>query len=609
MPAIGLGCMRLSTEPDRDEARATEVLHAAFDAGIRLLDTADAYCHSETERGHNERLIARAIATWNGDRSTLRVATKGGMVRPAGRWEHDGRARHLVEACHASRRALGLDRLHLYQLHAPDPRVPLATSVRALASLKRDGLVEVIGLCNVTVGQIQEARRIVEIDSVQVELSVWHEHNVLGGVVPYCLQEGIRLLAYRPLGGAGRRQRTAGDPTLMDIARRHGASPAEIALAWMMDLSDLIVPLPGATRVETAASIARARRIALTDGDRTELQQRFPFGRELRGAPAARRPAAAEPPRAEVVLVMGLPGAGKSTTAQALVAQGYLRLNRDETGGTLRDLLPAIDRALEAGASRIVLDNTYVTRKSRAEVLRAAGERGVPVRCLWVATGLEDAQTNAAWRIVSRYGRLPDEPEMQRLRKTDPAVFPPTVQFRYQRELEPPEVSEGFSGINTVAFQRRVDPSLVNRGVVVWCDGVLLRSRSGARVPLTPDDVDVPGDRAERLRQYLQEGWRLFGLSWQPEIAAGSYTHDNARAVFARMQELLRLEIEVEYCPHAAGPPRCWCRKPLPGLGVLLVQRHGLDPGQCLYVGSGPQDPGFARRLGFRHVEAKAFFG
>src|SRR5918994_4612563 len=119
---IGLGCMRLSTERDRDEAQGVAVLHAAFDAGLTLLDTADSYCWDDEERGHNERLIARALATWGGDRSRVQIATKGGLTRPGGRWEANGRAKHLIAACQDSRRALGVDRIDLYQLHAPDPR-------------------------------------------------------------------------------------------------------------------------------------------------------------------------------------------------------------------------------------------------------------------------------------------------------------------------------------------------------------------------------------------------------------------------------------------------------------------------------------------------------
>ncbi len=175
--------MRLSTAADRDDDRAIAVLHAAFDAGVTFVDTADAYCLDATETGHNERLIARALAAWTGDASRIRVATKGGLIRPGGRWEADGRARALTSACEASLRSLGLERIPLYQLHAPDPRVPLATSVRALHALVRRGLVEAVGLCNVTVRQIEEARRITDIASVQVELSLWNDGSVLGGVV------------------------------------------------------------------------------------------------------------------------------------------------------------------------------------------------------------------------------------------------------------------------------------------------------------------------------------------------------------------------------------------------------------------------------------------
>jgi hypothetical protein len=294
--------------------------------------------------------------------------------------------------------------------------------------------------------------------------------------------------------------------------------------------------------------------------------------------------------------------------ARRFVADGYLRVNRDEEGGSLRDLVPAVSRALEAGTSRIVLDNTYMSRKSRAEVIRAAAGKGVPARCIWLSTSVDEAQVNAASRLVSRYGRLPDEEELRVLRKQDPGAFPPGVQFRYQRELEPPDPSEGFSRIDVVPFERRIDPSCVNRAVIVWCDEVLLRSRSGQRTPAGRDDVAVVEHRAATLKRYRDEGWRVLGLSWQPEIAGGSRSAEDAKAVFARMQELLSLAIDVEYCPHAAGPPTCWCRKPLPGLGVLLIHRHQLDPARCIYVGTGPQDPGFARKLGFPYQHADNFF-
>jgi aryl-alcohol dehydrogenase-like predicted oxidoreductase/predicted kinase len=584
----GLGCMRLSTEPDRDEPRATAVLHAALDAGIEFFDTADAYCYDDVERGHNERLIARALASWPGDRSRVRVGTKGGLTRPDGRWVPDGRARHLRHACERSLVALGVDRLDLYQLHAPDPRTPLATSVRALEQLKRDGLVGAIGLCNVTVGQIEDARSIAEIDSVQVELSVWHDHHFLSGVVAHCLANRIQILAYRPLGGPSRRRKTAADPALAAIARRHDATAFEIALAWLMDLSDLIVPLPGATRVETAQSCARAGRIALSDADRAELDQRVPSTAACRQSTGKPRTATAHRRDADVVIIMGLPAAGKSTLAQSLVAEGYYRLNRDEAGGTLKSLLPALGRAIEAGATRIVLDNTYASRKTRAEVIQAAATHGLPVRCVWLSTGIDDAQVNAVWRIVTRYGRLLSDDDVAHVRRSDVAAFLPGAQFRYRRELEPPDASEGFSRVDVVPFVRRQDSEFVNRAVIISCD-----------------EVDDLVRLAARLREFRDAGHRLLGISWQPEIAEGKRSADVVKAMFARECERLGLDVDVECCPHAAGPPQCWCRKPLPGLGVVFVHRYRLDPVRCLYVGAGPHDAGFARRLGFTLRDAR----
>jgi aryl-alcohol dehydrogenase-like predicted oxidoreductase/predicted kinase/histidinol phosphatase-like enzyme len=606
----GMGCMRLSTDPDRDEARGIAVLHAALDAGITLLDTADAYCHDEHDTGHNERLIARALASWGGDRSRIRVATKGGLTRPRGVWIPDGRAKHLVEAAEASRRALGVDRIDLYQLHAPDSRVPLSTSVRALDALKRDGAIAAIGLSNVTVGQIEEARRITEIASVQVELSPWQDAAILGGVVEYCTAHDILLLAYRPVGGPQRRKRAAADKTLAAVARRHAATPFEIALAWLRDLSRVIVPIPGPSRVETVHSIARAYAITLTDEDRTQLDERFPAGRIARRSQQPSLPEGAardahDPPEdparpaeaaVDIVMIMGLPGAGKSTLAATFVEQGYTRLNRDEAGGTLAGLLPALDRAIQSGSSRVVLDNTYVSRRSRAAVIEAARQRGLSVRCVWLATSVEDAQVNAVTRLLSRNQPL------------DTKAFRPNVQFRYQRELEPPDAVEGFTHIDVVPFERRRDPSFTNRALIVWGDEVLWRSRTGQRTLASADDLEALADRGVFLRRYRDEGWLVLGMSWRPEIAEGTLSAEAARAAFDRMQSDLGDAIEIDFCPHGAGPPTCWCRKPLPGLGVRFIQKHRLDPTQCVYVGAGPQDPGFARRLGFQYRDASDFF-
>jgi aryl-alcohol dehydrogenase-like predicted oxidoreductase len=600
MKPIGIGCMRLSTERDRDDARGIEVLHAALDAGITFLDTANAYCWDDSEVGHSERLVAHAIATWNGrsglatgDRSRIVVATKGGLTRPNGQWVPDGRARHLRDACEASLKALAVDQIDLYQLHAVDPRVPLSTSVRGLASLKDEGLVARIGLCNVNVGQIEEARRITEISTVQVELSVWHDENLLNGVVQYCAEQSIQLIAYRPLGGSRRVRQLRHHPVLRELAEQHAATPAEIALAWINALSPQIVSIPGATTLESITSIVRAHTISLSVDVRERLDARFGGRRGGSSDPPALGVSKDMPPRntdGDVVLIMGLPGAGKSTAARVYVDAGYARLNRDDAGGSLSGLLPELQHVVEEGHTRVVLDNTYMSRASRARVIQAANTLGLKVRCVWIATSVEDAQVNAVSRIIANHGRLLGPEEMKETVKRDISAFAPSVQFRHQRELEPPDPAEGFSRIDVVPFERRHEPAMTNKAVIVWVDESI-------------------GRRGPVLRRYHDAGWLLLGIAWCPQVADKTTTAEQVEAGFVSLQDQLGVPIEVLYCPHAAGPPKCWCRKPLPGLGAVFIQRHRLDPSQCIYVGSGPQDPGFARRLGFQYREASEFFG
>ena len=307
--------MRLSTAPDRDDVRSIAVIHAALDAGVTLLDTADAYAHDDADVGHNERLVGEALRTWAGDRSTITVATKGGLKRPKGAWVGDGRAKHLRDACDASLHALGAESIDLYQLHAVDPKTPIETSVRALAALRDAGKVRALGLCNVTVGDIRVARTIVEIATVQVSLSPFDDENLRNGVAEYCRDNGIRLIAYRPLGGVQNVKKLAKNKALAAIAAKHGVSAAEAALAWMMSFDADVVPIPGATHVETAQSLAAAPAIVLDDEDRRALDERF-SGRMLRVPRHLRRPP--NDADGDIVIVMGMPGAGKTTSMRRI---------------------------------------------------------------------------------------------------------------------------------------------------------------------------------------------------------------------------------------------------------------------------------------------------
>jgi hypothetical protein len=426
----------------------------------------------------------------------------------------------------------------------------------------------------------------VEITSVQVSISPFDDENLRNGVAEYCRDNGIQLIAYRPLGGE-RVGRLARDKVLVEIGARHDATPAEIVLAWLADLSQVVTPIPGATREATAQSIGRALSVRLDDGDRQLLDDRF-SGRLLRVPRSARRPP--DDAGGEVVLVMGMPGAGKSTVALELERAGYERLNRDTRGGSLTDLVTALDNGLAEGRKRWVLDNTYPSRKSRNEVIETAWRHGVPARCVWVATTVADAQINAIARLVEIHGALPTPDELRDRGKDDPRYFGPDAQFRYERTVEAPVADEGFTAVEERPFMRRSMPNATARAIVLDYD-------------------DLLPERAPVLRRATAEGWLVFAHAWRPDVARGRLALDVVQADLARTRAQLGVEIDIACCPHDAGPPICWCRKPLPGLLLAFALRRGVALDQSVVVGSSAADRTMAQRLGMTFRETTGFFG
>lgn len=270
--AIGFGAMYISIRERPDEAQALAALHAAFDAGITFVDTADVYCLDDADLGHSERLVAKAL---EGRTERILVGTKGGLRRPRGAWTRDARPERLVEACHASLRALGVSTIDLYQLHAPDPRVPLADSVGALARLRAEGKVRHVGLSNVSVAEIEEARAIVPIVSVQNRYSPGHREPETDGVLDYCTRQGITFLPYSPFGGANGARFLGRGTALGAEAERRGLSPHQLVLVWMLAKSPAILPLVGARRAETIVDSARAADLALSEAEIAALEGMF----------------------------------------------------------------------------------------------------------------------------------------------------------------------------------------------------------------------------------------------------------------------------------------------------------------------------------------------
>jgi aryl-alcohol dehydrogenase-like predicted oxidoreductase len=258
---IGLGAMPMSLAGRPDEAQSIRTIHAALDAGANLIDTADAYCRDESEVGHNERLIVKAIRD---RRDGVLVATKGGHTRPGGDWDVDGRPAQLRAACEASLRALETDRIDLYQYHRPDPNVPFAESVGALKELQDEGKIRWIGLSNVDVDQLEEALEIAEIVAIQNQLSLEFTSPLAKGEVGAATERDIAFLPWSPLGGIGNAESPGGVNLVKEAAERHGVSPQQVALAWLLSLGPTVIPIPGATRPETITDSLSAARLELS---------------------------------------------------------------------------------------------------------------------------------------------------------------------------------------------------------------------------------------------------------------------------------------------------------------------------------------------------------
>ncbi len=268
--AVGLGGMPMSIQGRPSEEQSLATIRASLDAGVDLVDTADVYCLDDRDLGHNERLIREGLRQWGSDRRVI-VATKGGCTRPDGRWGVDGRPEHLRAACERSLKALGVERIELYQLHAVDPNVRFEDSVGALARLKEAGKIEHVGLSNVSVAQIRAAEAIVPIVSVQNRLNFADQRALRDGVVAHCEARGLAFLAYSPVGGRRGVQATRDHPVLRAVAARHGATAPEVALAWLLAKSPVIVPIPGASKAAHARSCARAADLVLSAEDLARL--------------------------------------------------------------------------------------------------------------------------------------------------------------------------------------------------------------------------------------------------------------------------------------------------------------------------------------------------
>jgi aryl-alcohol dehydrogenase-like predicted oxidoreductase len=260
---IGLGAMPLSIAGRPEEAQAFEVIKAFVEAGGDIIDTANVYCLDDSEIGHNEQLIAKALERL-GKRGSVTVATKGGLRRPKGEWTTDGHPAALRASCEKSLRDLNASAITLYQLHAVDPAVDLAESLAELMRLKEDGKILHIGLSNITSRQLEQALAMTPIASVQNRCNVLEQKDFKNGMVALCHAKGVAYIPHSPVGGHHGQVRLRDEPMLTRLGGKYSASPYQIAIAWLLHKGQHILPIPGASKPKSILDSLEAVKVRLT---------------------------------------------------------------------------------------------------------------------------------------------------------------------------------------------------------------------------------------------------------------------------------------------------------------------------------------------------------
>lgn len=271
--AIGLGGMPMSIEGRPDEERSVRTIHAALDAGVTFIDTADAYHLHADEVGHNESLIAKALGSYSGSTDDVVVATKGGHLRPGdGSWTVNGRPEYLKEAARASLQRLGGDAIALYQFHRPDPDVPYEESVGALAELLDEGVIRMAGISNADPGQIRAAQQVLGGRLMSVQNQFSPKFCSSRPELDLCAELGIAFLPWSPLGGIKSAAGLGDDhDAFAEVAKAHDVSPQQVALAWELALAPVVIPIPGSSRPESITDSSQSADLELSAAELESL--------------------------------------------------------------------------------------------------------------------------------------------------------------------------------------------------------------------------------------------------------------------------------------------------------------------------------------------------
>ncbi|MBI2608431.1 MAG: aldo/keto reductase [Deltaproteobacteria bacterium] len=264
--AIGLGAMPISIQGRPSEEQGIKVIQEAVHAGVNFIDTANVYCLDDSDIGHNERIIYKALKNINALQKVY-IATKGGLIRPEGRWECNAEPQFLRKSCEKSLQDLHAESIFLYQLHAPDSNIPFEDSVGELTKLKEEGKIENIGLSNVNAEELNAAQEIVRIESVQNRCNPGHQKDLKNSFTDLCKKQNVTYIAYSPVGGGFHHKDLSHQKLFLELSKKYKTSSYCIILAWLLSKGEHVLPIPGASHVESILDSMKAAQVKLEQED------------------------------------------------------------------------------------------------------------------------------------------------------------------------------------------------------------------------------------------------------------------------------------------------------------------------------------------------------
>lgn len=307
----------------------------------------------------------------------------------------------------------------------------------------------------------------------------------------------------------------------------------------------------------------------------------------------------------ELIFTCGLPASGKSTEVKKYVDFDYTLLSRDIEGDTLTTLNKKLEK-LMIDKVDIILDGTYSTISIRKEVITLARKYRYAVKCVYFKTTIEDCMFNSVTRMVKKYDRLFINLD-DYSKSNDPHMFPVAALYKMNKSFEEPDESEGIDEIEIIKFKREHN-NYTNKAILFDYDGTLRKTKSGEKYPTNINDIEILPGRTEKLLELQKQDYVLLGVSNQSGIAKGLLSQETAKECFDKTNEMLGVNIDYKFCGHSVPPIICYCRKPGVGFGVEFIEKYKLDTSQCIMVGDLTSDKTFAKRCGFKYIDASNFF-